>query len=162
MAISRNKKESIVKKIKDIFSKAKTIVFVRYAGVTSEETNKLRKGIRDENVGYFVFKKRLLKLAIKDASVKGDLPQLDGEIGIVYGEDSITPARLVREFSKEFKNKLEIVGGVYEGEYIDASSMSNIANIPSIPVLHTQFVSMLNLPIQSFAICLGKIAEKKK
>ena len=57
MAITRNKKESTISKLKDIIKDAKTLVFVKFTGVTSEDANAMREAFEKDNVGYLVAKK---------------------------------------------------------------------------------------------------------
>lgn len=161
MAISRTKKEETVAKLKDVIQKSNTLVFVSFNGVTSNEANDMRVFFEEEGVGYFIAKKTLIKKAFDGAKVEGEFPNLEGEISIAYGEDNIAPARAIASTAKKIGGKLNIVGGIYEGKFIPQSEMQAISNIPSLEILHTQLVCMLNAPIQGFVSVLNQIAEKK-
>ena len=71
--------------MKDIFQNAKTIVFVQFDRVTSEEMNALRGVCADEQVSYMVAKKTLIRKAFEDSNLDGELPELEGEIALAYG-----------------------------------------------------------------------------
>ena len=163
MAITRNKKESTISKLKDIIKDAKTLVFVKFTGVTSEDANAMREAFEKDNVGYLVAKKTLIKKAFSESdNVNGEIPQLDGEIAISYGADIIDPARVIKEQGKTLGDKLEIVGGVFEGEYVNGEKMQSIADIPGMKTLQGMFVNIINSPIQSLAVALSQIADKKQ
>ena len=87
MAITRQKKEETVAKITAITKSAKTLVFASFKGLTVAEQNEMRKAFRPLGVGYTVAKKSLLQKAIPE------MPELDGEIALVHGQDELAPAR---------------------------------------------------------------------
>lgn len=162
MAISKQKKADIVKKVKEGLSKAKTIVFVNFHGLPVATTTAMRKSLRDKNVGYVVAKKTLIGLAFKDMAVEGQMPELPGEIALAYGEDMLEPAKGVYEYQKKNAEMVRIVGGVFLGKFVDALKMMSIATIPPREVLYGQFVNLINSPIQGLVIALDAIAKKKE
>lgn len=162
MAISKEKKEKIYKSVKEAVEKAKSVVFVNFHGLGVGETTDLRNKLREEGVKYVVAKKTLIKRALDDSKPEGEMPKLDGELALAYSEDLTAPARGVYDFQKKYKNKVAILGGVFEGKYMNQSAMTEIAAIPSTQVLYGQFVNLINSPIQGLVIALDKIAEKKR
>ncbi len=163
MAVTRQIKEKALEKAKDIFDKSESAVFVHFSGIEGEEVREMRAKMKNEGVGYTVIKKTLIKNAAENSKISGDLPQLDGEIALAYSaEEATAPARLVKEFAKSTGNKVEIVGGFFEGAFQDKAQMTEIANIPSLDVLRGMFVNVINSPIQRTAIVLSQIAEKKE
>lgn len=161
MALTKEKKVEILSKLKDIFSNAKSVVFVKFNGLAVSDTSGMRNSLRGQEVGYFVAKKTLIKRALSDTSFEGKLPELQGEIAIAYGTDLTTPAREVNEFARKFKENLSIAGGIFEGRYMDKAEMTEIASIPSLQTLYGMFVNIINSPIQRCAIALNQIAISK-
>ena len=162
MAITKQKKEDIVAKVTDALKDAASVVFVHFKGLSVTDTATMRASLRGEGIGYYVAKKTLIRLALKDRGYEGDLPALDGEIALAWSrEDATSPARAIHEAGKKHKGAVSIVGGVFEERYLDASAMTEIATIPPVPVLRGMFVNVLNSPIQSMAIVLNAVAEKK-
>ncbi len=161
MAITKDKKKEIVAKVKDAVDSADSVVFVNFHGVGVLDTTELRKNLRDEGIGYTVAKKTLIKRVLEESKTDGIVPSLDGELAIAYGKDLIAPARGVYEFQKEHKDSVAILGGIFEGRYMNKEEMMDIAAIPSTPVLYGQFVNLINSPIQQFVSALGQIAEKR-
>jgi len=161
MAIRKDKKKEIVARIKDVITSSNSVVFVNFHGVNVADTTELRNGLRENNVGYLVAKKTLVRKVLEGTAVNGAMPTLDGEIALAYGEDMIAPAREVFAFQSKHKEGIAILGGVFEGGYMDKGAMTAIASIPPVNVLYGQFVNLINSPIQRFVSVLGQIMEHK-
>lgn len=161
MAVSKEKKVEIFSKLKKIVADSASIVFVNFHGLPVSESSGIRKDLRAKGVGYAVAKKSLTRKALTEAKIEGSMPDMPGELGIVYGTDLIEPARGVYEFQKKLDKKIQIVGGVFEGRFMDQSQMVSVAQIPGVKTLQAQFVNLINSPIQRFVIALNAIAEKK-
>ena len=162
MAITKETKKEIYDKLKGIIKVSPTVVFVNFHGLNVGDTTQLRKNLRDENVSYLVAKKTLVKKALGESSVEGEIPNLDGELALAYGEDLIAPARGVYEFQKKFKDQISILGGIFEGACADQTKMLAIAKIPPRQTLRGQFVNLINSPIQGLVIALDQIADKRE
>lgn len=162
MAITKDKKSEILNKLKDKVLKAETIVFVNFHKLPVAQTTELRKNLTSQNVHYMVAKKTLIGRAFKEAGIAGEMPVLDGEVAMAYGDDQILPAKLVYEFQKKNAELIKIIGGVFEGKYMDQPSMMSVATIPGREILYGQFVNIINSPIQGFVMALDQIAKKKE
>lgn len=161
MAISKQKKGEILKEIESALGKAKSLVFVNFHGLNVAGTTAMRKALREAKVDYYVAKKSLIKRALGGTKVAGAAPELPGELALAWGDDLVAPSREVYEFQKKNPDALKILGGIFEGRFMNQSEMMEIATIPPLPVLHGKFVNIINSPIQRFVIGLSKIAEKK-
>ncbi len=161
MAITKEKKEQIYKKTVDVIKDSQSMVFVNFHGLGVGNTTDLRNKLREEGVNYVVAKKTLAKKALEEAKLEGEIPTLDGELALAYADDLTAPARGVYDFQKKHKDNISILGGIFEGKFMDQGAMTEIAAIPSTPVLYGQFVNLINSPIQRFAVVLNQIAEKK-
>ena len=160
MAITKEKKVGILAKLTEVKDTADSIVFVHYKGLSVADTTVMRKGLRDNGVGMFVAKKTLMKRAF-DGAYTGELPQLDGEIAVAYSVDPMAPAQNMKEFSTKYKDKISIVGGVFQGVYKSQSEMIEIASIPSLQVLRGMFAQLINSPRQRFAVVLDAVSGTK-
>ncbi len=160
MAITKSKKEEILNKLEGVKNDSESIVFVQFNGMTVADTTAMRAKMREEGVGYFVAKKTLMKRSF-DGAFEGTMPALDGEIAVAYSADAITPAQQIKEFAGQYKDKISIAGGVFQGVYKDAAEMTEIASIPALPVLRGMFVNVINSPIQGLVLGLNAIAEKR-
>ena len=161
MAITKEKKEKVCKKIESIVKDFPTVVFVNFHGLNVTDTTQLKNSLREEDSFYTVTKKTLAKRILQDSSIEGEIPELEGELALAYSSDQIAPARGVYEFQKKHKDNISILGGIFEGMYVDKDKMSSIAQIPSMLTLRAQFVNLINSPIQGLVIALNGIADKK-
>jgi large subunit ribosomal protein L10 len=160
MAITKAKKETISSKLEAVRGDSEAIVFVQFKGLTGVDTTEMRAKLREEGVGFFVAKKTLMKRAFGTAYT-GEMPVLDGEVAIAYSTDAIKPAQQVKEFSSKFKDKLVIVGGVFQGAFKNQAEMTAIASIPSLDVLRGMFAQLINSPRQRFAVVLSEVSKSK-
>ena len=161
MAITKAKKEDILKKLGEIKETADSIVFVNFNALGGTDTTAMRAKMREEGVGFFVAKKTLIKRAF-DGAFEGEMPALDGEIAVAYSTDAIAPAQNVNEYAAKLKESLAIAGGVFQGVYKNKEEMTEIASIPALPVLRGMFVNVINSPIQGMVIALNAYADKKE
>lgn len=163
MALTKSQKTVVLNKFNDIVGTAASMVFLHIKGVSVNDTNTLRETLRREGGGYVVAKKTLLTKALTDASIAGDMPKISGgELALAYGSDAIAPAREIFNFKKKYNDRITVVGGIFEGRYINAVEAQAIAEIPDPQVLRGMFVNVINSPIQGMVIALSKIAEKKQ
>ncbi|MFA5934427.1 MAG: 50S ribosomal protein L10 [Candidatus Paceibacterota bacterium] len=162
MPITKGKKKELVEKIVEAIKGSKSVVFVNFRHLIVADDMAMRKALRKEGVGYLVVRKTLAKIAFKEAGVVGDMPEIVGELAMVYGDDLTAPARELYSFQKKYKDNVKIVGGIFEGKYMSLEEMVAIAAIPSQKTLYAQFVNLINSPISRFAIVLNQIALKKE
>lgn len=161
MAITKEKKQDIVKKVTELLKASKSIVFVNFHKVSVLEMTEIRKQLRSHGVGFYIAKKTLTKRALNESAVSGDMPELAGEVAIVYGEDQLAPAREIFSFQKTLDKRISILGGIFDGAFKGKGDMETIASIPGRQTLYAQFVNLINSPIQGLVIGLNAIAEKK-
>ena len=162
MALTKEQKQTVQAKVADAITGAGSVVFVRSTGLSVGDTQEMRASMKKESVSYFVAKKTLVHRALDEQSYEGERPVFEGELSIAYGADQVAPAREVQAFVKSTKNKVNILGGVFEGQYMDAAAMTEIASIPSRHTLYAQFVNIINSPLQKFAVAIDRIAEKRE
>ncbi len=160
MALTKAQKKDILVKLNDVTAKA-SVVFVNFKGLKAADTVELRKKLRESKITYFVTKKSLLQKAFSESKIAGTLPEMSGELALVYGDDATAPAREIFAFQKKFKDNISIVGGVFEKSFMDKAGIEGIALIPSLDVLRGMFVNVINSPIQGLVVGLQAIADKK-
>lgn len=161
MPITLEKKKELVAGLESALKSAKSVVFVKFDKLTVADNNTLRRSLQADGVGYVVAKKTLLKRALSTFGITGDAPEIPGQIAVAYSTDLLAGARGIFGFQKGHKENVAIVGGVFEGKYMNASEMLSIATIPPMQTLRGMFVNVINSPIQGFASVLNQIAVSK-
>lgn len=170
VAISRTKKEEIVEKVTDKLKKAAVVTFVNFTGLTASETAKLRQQVRAIGAGFTVVKKTLLGRALKTlSSVGGEAPSFDGEVAVAYwfpagqtdSEDVLALARGLHQFGEE-SGHIKLTGGIFEGGFISAAEINELARIPSRQVLYAGLLGMFSVPERRLVFVLDQLAKSKQ
>ena len=156
----KSKKEEIIKDLEKTLNESKAVVFVNFHGLGAQKETALRHDLRNQGVNYSVSRKTLLKRALA-GKAEGELPELTGEVAMAYGIAEIAPAREVYNFQKTNKDMLKILGGIFEGKFVDAEKMMEIATIPGREVLISKLAFLFKSPMQRLAIGLSEVAKKK-
>ncbi len=152
-------KQQVVAEIKDKFSRAKSLVFVEYAGTTVSQVTALRSNIRKANAEYKVYKNKLMLRALKELGITG-VDTLEGTTAVAISyDDEVAPANVVVNAGKDNAN-LKVKFGIINGQVVDANYVNVLASIPSRDVLIAQLLGMLQAPIRNLACTLKAIAEK--
>jgi len=161
--LQKSKKEEIIKDLEGVIKGSESVVFVNFHGLKVSEETILRRDLRKEGVGYKVSRKTLLARALK-GKAEGEIPELAGEVAIAYSKDEISSPREIYNFQKTHKSKgvmLNILGGIFQGKFVDSSRMMELAMIPTKEVLLSKLAFLLKSPIQRLAIAVGEVAKKK-
>lgn len=162
MAITKGKKSEILAKLQDAFADATSIAFVGFSKLSVADASTVRKTLSQSGVRYFVAKKTLIRKALGERGYTGELPELPGEVAVAWTTEDVTaPARGIHEFSKKLKGAVALLGGVFEGGYVNKEQIIAVATIPPVPVLRGMFVNVINSPIQGLVTALNKIREQK-
>ena len=150
----------MIKELEGAIKKSESLVFVNFHGLKVSDETILRRELRKVGVVYKVSRKTLLARALK-GKAEGEVPELGGEVAIAYSEDEIGAPREIYNFQKAHKGLVNILGGIFEGKFIDGAKMMEIAMIPSREVLLSKLAFLLKSPIQRLAIAVNEVAKKK-
>ena len=153
-------KQPIVKEIAEGIKDAQSVVLVDYRGLTVEQDTRLRKELREAGIIYKVYKNTYMNFAFKGTPCEELAQYLEGPSAIAISKDDATaPARIICKFAKT-ADKLEVKGGVVEGNVYDAAGIGSLASIPSREELLSKFLGSIQSPITNFARVVKQIAEK--
>jgi large subunit ribosomal protein L10 len=159
MPKTRAQKSETVEKLTEAFKKGKSAMFSDYQGMTVTGVTTLRKKLHAENVDYIVAKKSLLSLAAKNAGYEVNFKSLPGMLGVAFAnEDEMAGAKLIGEAAKNAPIKL--VGGLFEGKFVDQAYVTTLSKLPSKSQLLGQLLSVMNGPAAAFARLLQANVDK--
>jgi large subunit ribosomal protein L10 len=161
MPITKDKKKELITELETVFKNSKGAVFVGFKGLKVNEANNMRKAFKAQGVGFIVAKKTLMGRALDAAKVSGTKPLIGAEVAVAYSTENLTTAREVGGFLKKNKDKLSILGGIFEGKYISKEEVLIYSSIPDKKTLYAQIVNLFNSPIQGFVMAASEIAKKK-
>lgn len=147
MLLTRQEKEQLVRGMTESLKSAKTVIFVNYQGLKVKEIQDLKKNLREQGIGFQITKNTLLKIALKNQSIEVPAEVLDQPVAAVWGIiDEVVPAKTTVSFAKTAE-KLEIVGGIVNGQFADPGLIKQLAALPSREELLAKLVGTLNAPM---------------
>lgn len=163
MAISKDKKKSLVADLTELLSNSKMVVYAKYEGLTVAELQELRKLARESDVKIKVVKNRLVKVAMKEiAAYKDtDASNLTGQLLYALGSDEdFDAAKVLTKFAKTH-DKMELVGGFNgEGASLSTEEVKTLGSLPTKNELIAQVVDTLLSGINGIVSGLEKHAEE--
>ncbi len=139
------------------FRDAKGIYLTNINKIDVEKITKLRNDVRKMGMKYIVVKNTLARIALERCGKKELAPFLKGQIGVVVARnEGMAPARIIRDFQKEFgkdklKNILEVKVAYVDGITFGGQDTARLADIPSREVLLSQLLCVLDAPMSKFA-----------
>lgn len=151
-------KESVVNEIVDKMKNSSTYVLFEYRGLTVDETNELRRKLRESGSDLKVYKNTLTKRALDIVNIDLD-EHLNGPKAIAFGTDSVAPIKILAEFAKTHK-ALEIKAGVVDGSVADEKMLDELSSIPSREGLLTMLAGGLMGVVRDLSICLDLYGEQ--
>jgi large subunit ribosomal protein L10 len=157
--VDRSQKADVVSSLRQRLTEVNLVVVTRQSGLTVAESTELRRRMRQAGAHYKVTKNRLARLAL-DGSKFTDLgPLLKGPTGMASSKDPIAAAKVAVEYAKA-NEKMEIVGGVLDGKFLDADSVKALAALPSLDELRAKLVRMFQTPATRIAVVLQAPASQ--
>lgn len=147
-----DKKQKIIDEIAEKTKNASATVLFEYQGLTVDETNELRRNLRESESELKIYKNTLVKRAFD--TLKIDLNEdLKGPKAIAFGTDAVAPVKVLYDFAKKHP-ALVVKVGLIDGEKTDEAKLSELSKLPSRDGLLTMLASGLIYPLKSLSICL--------
>lgn len=158
MAITREQKEAQVAQLVEDFGKAKMIVLTDYQGLSVEDSQELRKLLKEQGSQFRVVKNTLVRQALGqyEAFKDVDAAVFDGPMGLAFGfEDEVAPAQVIANFAKTHP-EIEFVGALNAaGELLTAAQTTQLSSLPSKQQLLGQVVGTIAAPLSGFVRVLN-------
>lgn len=148
--------------VSNLLSNAKSFVIFEYSTMTALEIQQLRRELTKSGNKMFVLKNNITARALVQSNISVPADLLVGQLAIAFGiEDAFEPFKSVYKFVKE-KDKVNFRVGYLENNILDASTVLQIALLPSRDELYSMFLSVLQAPLRKFMYALKAIQEKKQ
>ena len=155
-------KQQVVSEIAESFKAAQSSIVVEYRGLTVADMTELRKALRAENVGFKVYKNKLVQRAAEQEGMNELNEFLVGPNAIALGhEDAVAPARILAEFAKGHE-ALVIKAGYVEGKFLPQEEVMAVAKLPNREGMYSMLLGMLQAPVSKFARVVKAVAEAKE
>lgn len=172
MSASQEARKELAQVIKEKIKDAKSVVFVKFSGLSVAEDTELRNEFRKNNVEYKVYKNTLIRYALHDLGITDFDDDLNGPTSVAFGTDETGAAKVVMEAAKKYEDKVTVKSAYVEGGKVDVNGVKALAAMPSREELIAKMLGSMQAPISNFVgvlsamprslvIALNAIAEKK-
>ena len=158
MAITRDKKNTLVAELNDVLTAAKMTVFAQYQGLSVADIQELRAGARAAGVTIRVVKNRLVRVAMAsiDAYKDTDVSSLTGQLLYAISDsDEVAPAQVLDTFAKTHPALVFVGGFSAEGALLSASDVKALAGLPSKNQLIGEVIAQLLSPVHDVTNALS-------
>ena len=153
MAITRDKKNTLVAELAELFATTKGTVSAAYTGLSVADLQELRASARATNVVIKVAKNRLVRvvLAANDKFKAADTSLLTGQLIYAFSSvDEVAPAQVIAKFAKSHPELKLVAGFDGSGASLDTATVIALAELPTKDQLRGQLVSVIAAPLTQF------------
>lgn len=158
MAISRDKKQTLVADFSKVLETSKMTVAVKYDGTSVADLQELRRAAREAGVGVKVIKNRLVRTTMNQSKAfkDTDTSALVGQLFYAYSDqDEVAPAQVVDKFAKTHPT-IELVAGFDNaGATLGTAEVKALAGLPSKNQLVAEVVAQLLSPVHDVTNALS-------
>ena len=161
MPITKARKSELIESYKEMIEKSHAIVLAQYLGLTVQEMQSLRGGLRESDARIVVAKKTLMKRALNELDRPIPEDAFIGPIGFVFlGEDIGAGAKALKAFTKEVgKERFIITGGILGDTILDDAAAKSLADLPTKDVMRASLIGTIVAPMTSL---LGAISAPQR
>jgi large subunit ribosomal protein L10 len=118
-------KKQVVSEITERIQNAKSVVLVKFAGLTVAEDTAIRNEFRKAEVEYKVYKNTLIKKAFENLGVNSFDADLNGPTAVAFGKEETDASKQVVEASKKYADKIQAKSAYIGGSYVDEKGVQN-------------------------------------
>ncbi len=156
-------KKQTVAEITQRLMNAKSVVVVKYNGLTVEQVTELRNQCRAAGVEYSVLKNTLVRRALDDLGITALDHVLEGPSAFAFGmSDAVAPAKVLDGFITKTKTTaIEIKAGLLGREALDVNGVKALAELPSREVLLARLLGSMTNSISSFVRVVEAYRKQK-
>ncbi|HXU77171.1 MAG TPA: 50S ribosomal protein L10 [Methylomirabilota bacterium] len=142
----RPEKQNLTKEYLGRLNSSPFFIVVNYKGLNVGHMTELRKRLTKAGAEVHVVKNSIFRIAAKEAGVGEMNGALAGQLAVVTGQKDIsTAAKVVKKFGTEF-DRLKVDFGYLNNQRLEQKDLLALADLPSIEVLRSKFLGLLNAP----------------
>ena len=167
----RPEKESMLAQLRERVSDSEFVILVDHTGLNVENSANLRDKLRATGSEMHIVRNRLLGRIADDLGWDDMKSSLEGPTATITGDDDVAAVKVLTAFITQQKRPV-IKCGVSSDEYLSASAITDMANLPSRDILLamlartvaapiTGLMGVMNQKILTLLYALNAIKEKK-
>lgn len=156
---TEKKKETVARWIERL-SRSQVVILTDYRGINMKDLTALRRALEKADGGYHVVKNTLLRLALRQASIAGLEPYLEGPTAVALGYgDVVALAKVLREQLPSYPS-LQVKAAWMLGRVLRPEMVETLATLPPRPVLLGQIVGALESPLAGLVGALAGVLRQ--
>jgi large subunit ribosomal protein L10 len=156
----RPEKQILTKEYVTRLNASPFFIVVEYKGLKVGHMTELRKRLGKAGAEVHVVKNSIFRIAAKESGVTDLNGSLTGQMAVVTGQKDIsTSAKVVKTFASEF-DKLKIKFGYLNNSRLGDTDIIALADLPSIEVLRSKFLGVLNAPATKLVTLMNTPASQ--
>ncbi|OIQ15406.1 MAG: 50S ribosomal protein L10 [Bacteriovorax sp. MedPE-SWde] len=159
--LTRADKDLLISGLKTDIENANGIFLTNVIGLPSNDSNALRKEVRENEGKLVVARNTLFAKAAEGTAAEELLSGLKGTqtVAFAFG-DAPGVAKALKEVSKDF-DLVELRGGLLDGKSLSKEEVIAIADLPSRDEMLGTLLATFNAPISALARVLFAVQESK-
>jgi large subunit ribosomal protein L10 len=150
----RPEKKYLVNEVDNHLKKSEYFILADFERVTVKDVAELRSSLRPQGAEFHVVKNNIFDVAATARGLPSVKEQLKGHTSIIFGgKNPSEVAKILLKFRKD-KDRLVVKCGIFGDKKLSSADIETLSKLPSLDVLRSQFLSLLNTPATQFVrIC---------
>jgi large subunit ribosomal protein L10 len=160
--MTRDQKNQLIDNLAQQLSGSKHFYVADIAELNAEQTSKLRRKCFESNIKLVVAKNTLLKKALEriEGEYKELFPILENGTSLMLTDSSSAPAKLIKEFRRDWSKPILKGAYVEESIYIGDEQLDALASIKSKEELVGDIIGLLQSPAKNVLSALQSSGNK--
>lgn len=152
-------KKEIVSEFNSLYGSSEYAVFVDFKGMNAENTAKFRGELRKNGLRFKVVKNTLSKKAMESTDYSTHGAILKGQCGVIFCDDLMKVAKVINQFCFK-ENSAKFIACLNKSSVCEEAQIKELASLPSMEVLRTKLLYMLNSTGSALVRALNEAVEK--
>ena len=156
----RQEKQFISKEYLNRLNVSPFFIVVDYQGLRVAHFTEFRKRLAKVGAEVHVVKNSIFRVAAKEAGLADLGGTLTGQLAVITGQKEISAtAKAVKTFRSEF-DRPKLKFGYMNSQRLEAADLLSLADLPSIEVLRSQLLGVLQAPASKLVRLLNTPATQ--
>ena len=155
MAITREKKETLVTAYTEKLRRSQAVIITEYRGLTVKQLQPLRRELRAADSEIVVSKNTLMARALRDLGMPAPESLLSGPTAVAFCfGDLAAPAKVLSKYVRDTKI-LVLRGGMIGQSVFDETGVQALSELPSKEQMRARVVGVLQSPLSGLVNVLA-------
>ena len=155
---TRETKQNDLNALTASLAASKSAMVVSFKGVSVAKDQEFRNSIRAAGAQYEVVKNTLARIAVKGTDFEQASDHFKGVTAIAWTEnDPVVLSKAISKFMKDNADIYSFKTGVVDGNLVDLTQLTTIANLPSKEELISKLLFVLNAQAQRIVTVISAV-----